>query len=62
MNNQGNVATNRTEANRQRRISKASRASAKKAANPPKVPRGTARFIRRKPKQLAWAMKFRLAA
>lgn len=52
----------RTEANRQRRIAKATRFKGWKAAHLPKVPRGTARYIRRHSKQVAWALKHQKAA
>ena len=52
----------RTEANRQRRIIKAAKAAAHKASHQPRVPRGTARYLRRRAKQLAWMMKHQAAA
>jgi hypothetical protein len=52
----------RTEANRQRRISKAAKAAAYKVAHPPRVPRGTARYLRRWSLQKAWLMKHQAAA
>ena len=52
----------RTENNRQRRIAKATRFKAWKAAHPPKVARGTARYIRRHLKQVDWAHKHQKAA
>lgn len=52
----------RTEANRQKRMAKAAKAVAYKASHRPMVPRGTARFLRRRAKQLAWMMKHQAAA
>lgn len=52
----------RTEANRQRRMTKAAKAAAYKAAHSPRVPRGTARYLRRRAKQQAWMMKHQAAA
>lgn len=57
-----NAGQARTEANRQRRISKAAKAAAYKVSHPPRVPRGTARYLRRRAKQLAWMMKHQAAA
>ena len=52
----------RTEANRQRRMTKAAKALAYKKAHRPRVPRGTARYLRRRAKQVAWMMKHQAAA
>lgn len=52
----------RTEANRQKRITKQAKAIAYKAAHPPRVARGTARYLRRRAKQVAWMMKHQAAA
>jgi hypothetical protein len=52
----------RTEVNRQKRIAKAAKAVAYKASHRPRVSRGTARYLRRRAKQLGWMMKHQAAA